>query len=281
MVDLERHAGTVDESDLESIETEAAAKDPASSDIYAAVANNIRLLVTPAIIVALSVILYTYVTTFLDSDSAIFQDERSLDWERNLKPQLQQHLSLAIWSTVFVILLAVPLGVWLTRPKYKRFGGPVLAVATSGQATPAFGLLILAFAWLGRGPWTVVWALTLFSILPVLRNTMVGLEQVNPSVIEAGKGMGLTDRQVLRQVEIPLAVPIILAGVRTALIINVGMATLAFLIGGGGLGVTISSGLKLGRDVVVITGAGLTAIIALSVDWIASVIERALRPRGL
>jgi osmoprotectant transport system permease protein len=93
--------------------------------------------------------------------------------------------------------------------------------------------------------------------------------------------MALTRRQVLRQIEIPLAIPIILAGIRTALIINVGMAALAFLIGGGGLGVTISTGLKLSREVVILTGAGLTAIVALSVDWIASIIERTLRPRGL
>lgn len=280
MVDLEIPAEAVDEAEPASIDDEAVDDQP-SARIYSVIRSNVRLFVTPAIIVVLSIILYTYVTNFLDSDSAIFQDERSLGWERNLKPQLEQHLSLTLWSTVFVIVIAVPLGILLTRPKYRRYGGPVLAVATSGQATPAFGLLILAFAWLGRGPWAVVWALTLFTILPVLRNTIVGLDQVSPSVIEAGRGMGLTNRQVLNQIEIPLAVPVILAGVRTALIINVGMATLAFLIGGGGLGVTISSGLKLGRDIVIITGAGMTAIVALSVDWIASIVERALRPRGL
>jgi osmoprotectant transport system permease protein len=274
-------ASSDDSSDLEALAAGEAVADPGSSDVYASVRNNLRLLVTPAIIITLSVLLYTYVNNFLDGGSAIFQDERALDWDRNLKPQLEQHLSLALWSTAFVVIIAVPLGIWATRPKSKRFAGPVLAVATSGQATPAFGLIILAFAWLGRGPWTVVWALTLFTLLPVLRNTIVGLEQVDPAVIEAGKGMGLTNRQVLRQIELPLAVPIILAGVRTALIINVGMASLAFLIGGGGLGVTISAGLKLGRDVVIIAGAGLTAIVALSVDWIASITERALRPRGL
>lgn len=254
---------------------------PSFADGVTFVRTNARLLVSPAIIVGISVLLYTYVTSFLDSDDAIFQDERSLDWDRNLRPQLEQHISLTLWSTVFVIVVAIPLGIALTRPAYRRFGNPVLAVATSGQATPAFGLLILAYAWLGSGPWTAVWALGFFTILPVLRNTMVGLDQVNPSVIEAGRGMGLTRRQVLRQIELPLAVPVILAGIRTALIINVGMAALAFLIGGGGLGVTISTGLKLKRDVVLITGAGMTAIVALTVDWIAAVIERALRPRGL
>lgn len=241
------------------------------------VKHNAGLFVTPIIVVLGSIALVVYYR----SADKIFQDERSLDWGRNLRPQLEQHLSLTLWSTVFTIAIAVPLGILLTRPRYKRAGGPVLAVATSGQAIPAFGLLVLAFAWLGRGPWTTIWALTLFTILPVLRNTMVGIEQVDKSIIEAGRGMGLTKRQTLRQIEIPLAVPVILAGIRTALVINVGMAALAFLIGGGGLGATISAGLKLSRDLVLITGAVLTALVALAVDWVAALIEKALRPRGL
>ncbi len=239
--------------------------------------TNAGLLVTPIIVVVGAILLYSY----NQSADTIFQDERALSWDMNLRPQLEQHLSLTFWSTVFTVLIAVPLGILLTRPAYKRAGAPILAVATSGQAVPAFGLLVLAFAWLGRGPWTTIWALTLFTLLPVLRNTMVGLEQVDKNVIEAGRGMGLTKRQALRQIELPLAIPVILAGVRTALVITVGMAALAFLIGGGGLGVTISAGLKLSRDLVLITGAVMTALVALSVDWIAALVEKTLRPRGL
>lgn len=239
--------------------------------------SNAGLLVTPIIVIVGAILLYVY----NQRADKIFQDTRALDWDSNLRPQLEQHLSLTLWSTVFTVALAVPLGVFLTRPRFKKFGSPVLAIATSGQAIPAFGLLVLAYAWLGRGPWTTVWALALFTLLPVLRNTMVGLEQVDQSVIEAGRGMGLTKRQALIQIEMPLAVPIVLAGIRTALVINVGMAALAFLIGGGGLGATISAGLKLSRDVVLVTGAGLTALVALTVDWIAALIERSLRPKGL
>ena len=239
--------------------------------------SNAGLFVTPIIVVAGSIALYAY---YQSADKG-FTDLRALDWDRNLRPQLEQHLSLTLWSTVFTILMAVPLGILLTRPKYKRAGSPILAVATSGQAIPAFGLLVLAFAWLGRGPWTTIWALSLFTLLPVLRNTMVGLEQVDQNVIEAGRGMGLTKRQALRQIELPLAVPVILAGVRTALVITVGMAALAYLIGGGGLGATISAGLKLSRDLVLITGAVMTALVALTVDWIAALIEKTLRPSGL
>lgn len=239
--------------------------------------SNAGLIVTPLIVIGGSIALYLYV----QGADKIFQDERALDWDKNLRPQLEQHLSLTLWSTVFTIAMAVPLGILLTRPKYKRAGTPILAIATSGQAIPAFGLLVLAFAWLGRGPWTTIWALSLFTLLPVLRNTMVGLEQVDKNVIEAGRGMGLTKRQALRQIELPLAVPVILAGVRTALVITVGMAALAYLIGGGGLGATISAGLKLSRDLVLITGAAMTALLALSIDWIAALIEKTLRPSGL
>ncbi len=239
--------------------------------------TNAGLFITPIIVIVGSIVLYSYV----QSADKIFQDERALDWNANLRPQLEQHLSITMWSTLFTIVMAVPLGILLTRPTYKRIGSPILAVATSGQAIPAFGLLVLAFAWLGRGPWTTIWALSLFTLLPVLRNTMVGLEQVDKNVIEAGRGMGLTKGQALRQIELPLAIPVILAGVRTALVITVGMAALAYLIGGGGLGVTISAGLKLSRDLVLITGAVMTALVALSVDWIAALIEKTLRPRGL
>src|SRR6056297_866243 len=239
--------------------------------------SNAGLFLTPVLVVVGAVALYVY----NQRADTIFQDERALNWDRNLRPQLEQHLSLTLWSTLFTVLIAVPLGIVLTRPRYRRAGAPILAVATSGQAVPAFGLLVLAFAWLGRGPWTTIWALALFTLLPVLRNTMVGLEQVDRSVIEAGRGMGLTKRQALQQIEIPLAVPVILAGVRTALVITVGMASLAFLIGGGGLGATISAGLKLARDLVLITGAVMTALVALSVDWIAALIEKTLRPSGL
>jgi osmoprotectant transport system permease protein len=241
------------------------------------VRRNRGLIAAPVAIALLATALGWYVS----SADKIFQDTEALSWADKLYPQLKEHLYLTFWSTFFVILIAVPLGIFLTRAQFRRFGGPILAVATSGQATPAFGLIVLAFAWLGRGPWTMIWALTFFAILPVLRNTIVGLEQVDAAVIEAGRGMGLTRRQALTEIELPLAVPVILAGVRTALVINVGMAALGFLIGGGGLGITVSAGLKLRRDLVLITGAGLTAIVALTVDWIAAIVERVLRPRGL
>jgi osmoprotectant transport system permease protein len=188
---------------------------------------------------------------------------------------------MAGWSTAFVIGLAVPAGILLTRPRFKRYATPVLTFASSGQAIPAYGLLILFFTWIGTGPWTAIFAFTLYAILPVLRNTIVGLEQVDDAIIEAGRGMGLSKLQVLRRIELPLSVPVILAGIRTALVINVGMAALAVFIGGGGLGETINSGLKLRRDIATFMGAGIVALLALVIDWLAALAERYLRPRGI
>lgn len=234
------------------------------------------LLAAPVAIAGLAYLLYWSV----DSRDLTSVEERNLGWNV-VRPQIVDHLYVTFWSTVFVIAIAVPLGVLLTRPAYRRFSGPILAGATSGQALPAYGLVVLAFALLGRGQWTMIWALVLFALLPVLRNTMVGIEQVTPAVIEAGRGMGLTRRQALTKIELPLAVPVILAGVRTALVINVGMATLGFLIGAGGLGIGISTGIKLSREFVTLIYAGLTAVVALSVDWVAAIVERVLRPKGL
>jgi osmoprotectant transport system permease protein len=239
------------------------------------------LLVAPLGILAIAgALLLYYDSLALDPDVNI-QQASALDWQTKLWPQTVEHLTIAFWSTVIVVLIAIPLGVVLTRPALRRFGPVVLTVANSGQALPAYGLLILFLILLGQGTTTVIWALVLFALLPVLRNTMVGLDTVDRSTIEAGRGMGMTKWQALTRIELPLAVPVIIAGVRTAMIINIGMATLAFLVGGGGLGITINSGLKLQQDPVLIVGAVMVALVALSFDWIGAVAERYLKPRGL
>lgn len=236
----------------------------------------IGLIITPAMAIILFVaMVWVWFTADID------QTTRNILEGSKLRAQFQEHLFIAGWSTLFVILIAVPGGILLTRPRFKRFATTVLTFASSGQAIPAYGLLILFFTWLGTGPWTAIAAFTLFAILPVLRNTIVGLEQVDRAVIEAGRGMGMSRLQVLRRIELPLAVPVILAGIRTALVINVGMAALAVFIGGGGLGETINSGLKLRRDIATFMGASIVALLALVIDWLAALAERYLRPRGI
>jgi osmoprotectant transport system permease protein len=242
--------------------------------------RNLGLWLAPVLIAGLAAGLYLYVRS-LDLAQANIQQRSALSWGDKLQPQLVEHLQIAAWSTLIVILVAVPVGILLTRPGLRRISPAVLAVANSGQALPAYGLLVLALALLGQGRWTVIWALALFALLPVLRNTMVGLDGVDRSVIEAARGMGMTKIGALAKIEMPLAVPVIVAGVRTAMILNIGMATLAFLIGGGGLGITINSGLKLNQEPVLIVGAWLVAIVALSFDWVGAVAEKYLHPRGL
>lgn len=237
----------------------------------------IGLFVAPVALAVFAFLLFRYVGA-ADKD---FIEASALSWENRQLPQIKEHLSLTGWSTLIVLLIAVPLGVLLTRPAMRRVSGGFLAVANSGQALPAYGLLALLYMQFGRGPRTAIIALVIFTLLPVLRNTMVGLDQVPADVIESARGMGLTRWRVLLEIELPLAVPVILAGVRTALVINVGTAALATFIGGGGLGDTISSGLKNSRELITFTGAALTALLALTFDWLAAVAEHLLRPKGL
>ena len=239
------------------------------------------LALAPLGITALALLLYFYYRS-LGLDSEVnFQQASALDWGTKLWPQTVEMFTIAFWSTILVVAIAVPLGIALTRPSMRRFGPGVLSVANAGQALPAYGLLVIFLLLLGQGLTTVIWALVLYALLPVLRNTMVGLDNVDRSIIEAGRGMGMTKRTALTRIELPLAVPVIIAGIRTAMTINIGMATLAFLIGGGGLGITISSGLKLQQNPVLLVGAGMVAIIALTFDWIGALMERFLKPRGL
>jgi osmoprotectant transport system permease protein len=238
------------------------------------------LFTAPILIAALAAVLWLYYQS-LDLANANRQQRSALDWSTKLWPQTLDVINIAFLSTALVIVIAVPLGIILTRPWARGIAPPILAIANAGQALPAYGLLVAFLGITGQGTRTVIYALALYAILPVLRNTMVGLEGVNRNVIEAGRGMGMTKLGVLLKIEMPLAVPIIVAGVRTAMIINIGMATLAFLIGGGGLGITISSGLKLNQNSVLIVGAVLVAIVALTFDWLGAVAERYLRPRGI
>ena len=241
--------------------------------------QNAGLFVAPVFIAGLAGLLLLYYRSLgLEGASTA---ARSLDWSSNLRPQLIEQIQIAAYSTGLVIAVAVPLGIMLTRPAMRRIGPVILTIANAGQALPAYGLLVLGLIIAGQGQLTVVFALALFALLPVLRNTMVGLDGVDKSIIEAGRGMGMTRLGVLTKIELALAVPVIVAGVRTAMIINIGMATLAFLIGGGGLGITINAGLKLNQDPVLIVGGALVALVALSFDWLGALAERFLHPRGI
>jgi osmoprotectant transport system permease protein len=188
---------------------------------------------------------------------------------------------LSVVSTAFVLLIAIPLGILLTRPFARSITPPAIAVFNVGQAVPSIGLIALLAIIVGIGFWPVIGALVAYTVLPVLRNTMVGLRQVDASVIESARGMGMTKRTVLARIELPLAVPIIMAGLRTALTINVGTATLGAFVGAGGLGELIVAGIVQNRQLILVVGAVLVAVFALFIDYLAGLAEEVLRPRGL
>ncbi len=192
-----------------------------------------------------------------------------------------EHLKLTGLSTVLVLVIAIPVGIFLTRSFARRATPVTIAFFNIGQAIPTIGLLLIfAIVWnIGFTP-TVV-ALAAYTTLPVLRNTMVGLTQVDASVIESARGMGMTKLEVLTRIELPLAVPIIMAGLRTALTINVGTATLGAFVGAGGLGSLIVSGFSSNHPFITIVGGILVAVLALLVDYLAGIAEDVLRPKGL
>lgn len=192
-----------------------------------------------------------------------------------------EHLELTVVATVIVLLIAIPLGILLTRPALRRAAPIVRAIANFGQAAPAIGVIVLLAFWMGFGPKTAIVSLVIYAILPVLSNTIVGLQQVDQRIVEAGRGIGMSLMSVLFKVELPLAVPVMLSGIRTALVLLVGTATLATFINGGGLGILITTGVNLNLNVVLITGSLLVALLALTIDWLGRVVEQLARPKGL
>ncbi|MEU9066302.1 ABC transporter permease [Streptomyces sp. NPDC048109] len=194
---------------------------------------------------------------------------------------LWQHVQLTVISTFFVLIIAIPLGILLTRRMFRKATPFAMAFANMGQATPAIGLLALLVIWLGIGRRAALIGIIVYAVLPVLSNTIAGLKANDPTLLEAARGIGMSPLGVLTRVELPLAVPLILAGVRTALVLNVGTATLATFGGGGGLGVLITTGITSQRMPVLVLGSILTVALALLVDWLASLAELLLRPRGL
>ncbi len=236
----------------------------------------LRYLVMPIFLALVCLALYAWVSS-QELDSI---ERRSLN-ATVIKRQMIEQVELAAASTVIVVTLAVTVGVLLTRPFTRRVVPTIIGAVNIGQAVPSIGLLAL-FAIVWRfGFWPALVALVAHSFLFILRNTMVGLQRVDRFVIESARGMGMTKLAVLFRIELPLAVPVILAGIRTALVVNVGTATLGTFIGAGGLGDMIESGIQLNRQVVLITGSGLAAVLALFIDWLAGVAEDILRPRGL
>jgi osmoprotectant transport system permease protein len=187
---------------------------------------------------------------------------------------LVQHIGLVAISTGLAVLIGLPLGVLAARRPGWR--GPVLGLANVFQTIPSlalFGLLIPVF---GIGAWTAITALVVYALLPIVRNTYAGITGVDPAVREAGRGMGMTEGELLRLVELPLAAGVILAGVRVATVVSVGIATIAAAIGAGGLGVYIFRGVATVDDTLILAGAIPAALLAILADALLGFAERRL-----
>ncbi|MFC9974672.1 ABC transporter permease [Spirillospora sp. NPDC127200] len=235
-----------------------------------------RALLQPLLIVAAGVGWMVYVDNS-DLDSI----ERRVLAPGYVARKTWEHVELTAMSTLLVLAIALPLGVLLSR-RWARPATPlVLAVANIGQSAPAIGVVVLLAVLWGVGFWTAVVALVAYGVLPALRNTMVGLQQVDPTLRDAGRGIGMSALTVLRRVELPLAAPVILAGIRTTLVLMVGTASIAAFISGGGLGELITTGVTTQRTPVLLTGCVLIALLALLVDWLGGVAARLLAPKGL
>jgi osmoprotectant transport system permease protein len=190
-----------------------------------------------------------------------------------------EHIWLAGFSTLIALLIGVPLGILITR--WPAAAKPILGSANIIQTIPSLALFgfLLPAPWIGaRADRLAILALALYALLPLIRNTYAGINSVDPAVLEAGRGMGMTDRQILWQIEVPLAIGVILAGIRIALVLSIGLATIAAAIGAGGLGEFIFRGLAMVDNSVILAGAIPAALLALIADFCLGWLERRLSP---
>lgn len=192
---------------------------------------------------------------------------------------LKDHILLVFVAMFFAILIAIPLGIVLTD--FRKFAEPIIGVTAVAQTIPSLALLGFMLPLVGIGKTNAIIALTIYALLPILRNTYTGILEVNPSTIEVGKGMGMTLWQILYMVELPLALPVIMAGIRTSTVITIGVATLATFVGAGGLGDLIYRGITMQNNHLILTGAIPAALLAIITDFIFKKFEVWVTPVGI
>ncbi|MFD4818522.1 ABC transporter permease [Peribacillus butanolivorans] len=200
------------------------------------------------------------------------------NWQELLY-KVWEHLYISMIAVFLGILVAVPLGILLTR--MKKSASIIIGIANIMQTLPSLAVLAFFIPFLGVGKTPAIIALFFYSVLPILRNTYTGIKGVNKNLLESGRGIGMTSWERIRLVEFPLALSVIMAGIRTASVYLIGWATLASFIGGGGLGDYIFIGLNLYQTEYIIAGAVPVIIMAILVDYVFSIIERKVVPKGL
>lgn len=187
---------------------------------------------------------------------------------------LIDHIIISGAAVLLGSLVAIPVGIWLTRMRDNWFKSLVFIVANIFQTIPSLALLAMLIPLLGIGIQPAIFALFLYSLMPILRNTYAGFQSVDPEVIESAKGMGYNPRQRLLQVELPLAFPYIISGIRLTTVYIISWTTLAYVIGAGGLGLLIFTGLGLNDKQLIVTGAVVAILLALLVDYVLNLVEK-------
>jgi osmoprotectant transport system permease protein len=199
--------------------------------------------------------------------------------QREILQATLEHIWLVGMAMLLAIAIGVPLGILVTRRPW--LSKPILGGANIAETIPSLALFgfLLPVPWLGgRADRLAIAALTLYALLPIIRNTSAGIAGVEPAVREAARGMGMTNRQILFQVELPLSFSTMLAGIRIATVLTIGIATIAAAVGAGGLGEFIFRGLAMVNDQLILAGAIPAALLALAADFLLSVLEHRLRP---
>jgi len=195
--------------------------------------------------------------------------------------ETQRHMYMVLIAEFTVILIGVPLGILVTRPGFRKLATPVVGGANAGQSIPSMAIVAIMVPLLGMGFWPAIVALSIWGLLPILRNSYAAINNINPAIVEAARGMGMTRGQIARRIELPLAVPVIMTGIRVSTVVVVGTATLAALIAAGGLGRIILAGVFSGQPLITLQGAAPTAALAITLGFILERIENWITPRGL
>ncbi|SDY11487.1 osmoprotectant transport system permease protein [Acetomicrobium thermoterrenum DSM 13490] len=190
-----------------------------------------------------------------------------------------QHLYLTFIAVFFAVLVAVPLGITITR--FEKAAGIVVGIANAVQALPSLALLGFLIPILGIGSKPSIVMIFLYSLLPIIKNTYTGLINVDRAILEAGRGMGMTNWQLMKMVQLPLALPVIMAGIRISAVTAVGLTTIAALVGAGGLGQLIYRGISMVNNRMIIAGAVPAMVLTLVIDFLLNILEKLVTPKGI
>jgi len=192
-----------------------------------------------------------------------------------------EHIELVLISSFISICIGVPTGIILTRGFMRKYRETILNLLGICQTVPSLAVIAIAMTYIGIGKKTAIFALVVYGLLPIIRNSVAGLAGVDPVILDAGRGMGMNPAQLLFRAELPNAMYIILTGIRTSTVINVGTAAMSFLVGGGGLGDLIFSGIAMVDPGYMLAGAVPTAVLAIAMNWFFGKVEQWVVSPGL